>query len=761
MNTLHFEKLSQFDRIAEPVSFSIPFAQKTLMDADHLFVLDGNIAIPTQRHVLARWADGSVKWLLVHLQPDLPGNHSKDLSFEVDSSSVQPAPAQTCTLVESPKGLVVDTGPLTFTIPNIGFDPITDVYLNEQFSSISDQNRGSQPFSGFEMRFSGIEYITTGAPTSIQVLESGPLRCTIEIEGELQSIALTASNNASAQPILFCGRITAYAGKSYIHIEHQFIHRGDEQDLHLEEYHLRYRPKAVGKIQTALGQGFYRTAIEQGTPANGNAVHMDLLAETMLYQANEHFIDSFYGDFWTDWRDGNGGLTLSIYQAHQHFPKGLKADSDGIDCALVPAGVEPIRVIQGMGKTHRIQLYFHGADTPIEECSVRSLQFQLPDRPSLQRAWYAVNNPWQETFFPEKIPGRLMTYLNNLHDGRPKALGMMHFGDAPDAGYTDQGRGGGEAVWVNNEYDRPHACALFYALTGQRRVLDSAIVSARHWIDVDFCHRHDDPLIEGGLKIHTAYHGTGRVTPSHEWTEGFLDYYFLTGNQEGLDAAIFVAENIMRHMERPIMKEPGETAVREGGWALRAMIGMWLGTSEQRWRDEAERIVEMFLVWHQQYGALLAPYTSHTMPRVPFMISLTVNSFARYLLIDKEPRVERLIVNVMDDLIEHCIGPDGIFYYKELPSLQRTAPTPHVIEALAYTYRITGNQEYLRIGARQLAALVNRPEGMDGGAKFIDSSGAVITGRGGGRIFADKYTSILLFAAEAAPLGLLDWYEYP
>jgi hypothetical protein len=27
--------------------------------------------------------------------------------------------------------------------------------------------------------------------------------------------------------------------------------------------------------------------------------------------------------------------------------------------------------------------------------------------------------------------------------------------------------------------------------------------------------------------------------------------------------------------------------------------------------------------------------------------------------------------------------------------------------------------------------------------------------------FADKYTSILLFAGEAASLGLLDWYEYP
>jgi hypothetical protein len=46
-------------------------------------------------------------------------------------------------------------------------------------------------------------------------------------------------------------------------------------------------------------------------------------------------------------------------------------------------------------------------------------------------------------------------------------------------------------------------------------------------------------------------------------------------------------------------------------------------------------------------------------------------------------------------------------------------------------------------------------------AKYLDDSGAVISGQGGGRIFATLYTSLLVFAAEATPLGLLDWYEYP
>ncbi|MFN2285275.1 MAG: beta-L-arabinofuranosidase domain-containing protein, partial [Anaerolineae bacterium] len=293
---------------------------------------------------------------------------------------------------------------------------------------------------------------------------------------------------------------------------------------------------------------------------------------------------------------------------------------------------------------------------------------------------------------------------------------------------------------------------------------DSSLVSARHWLDVDLCHYSPDPLLHGGLKIHTRYHVTGRVTPSHEWTEGLLDYYFFTGRREALDAAHSVAENILRHMDRPHMKTPGETSVREGGWALRALVGMWIGTGEDRWRDEARKLVTMYLDWFDRYGALLAPYTSHSMPRVTFMISLTVNSFARYLLVESDgelaERVKALIVGTVDDMLAHCIGPDGVSYYKELPSLRRTAPTYHLLEALTHAYRITGDEKYLKIATRQFAA-AGAETGARDRPKYADDSGAVIDGEGRGRPFADKYTSMLLYAGAATPLGLLDWYEYP
>ena len=233
------------------------------------------------------------------------------------------------------------------------------------------------------------------------------------------------------------------------------------------------------------------------------------------------------------------------------------------------------------------------------------------------------------------------------------------------------------------------------------------------------------------------------------------------GGGEGLEVAREVGENILRHMALPQLRQPGEAAVREGGWALRAMVGLWLGTGELRWKEEARKLVEMFLDWREKYGALLAPYTSHSMPRVTFMISLTANSFARYLLVDDDPRVKRLIVETIDDLVEHHLGPDGVGMYKELPSLQFTNPTMHFVEALAYVYRITGDERYLRVATRQFAAFEESLLSNLVARKRADQSGAVVYGEGGGRSFDDKYTSLVLYAGIAAPHGFLDWFEYP
>jgi hypothetical protein len=746
MGELYFQKISKYDRPCEPVTVSIPFARGKLTRVQDLHVWDGGRHLPVQARALAGWPDGSIKWLLVHLQPDLPGNGDKTLRFDVArSSGAVPAPDQAVTVADQPDGLEVQTGPLAFRIPRQGFLPVTDVrWQNQRLWT-------AQSFGGFTLRCGDKSLTSAGGPVELEVEEAGPLRAVILVRGK--------HRRPDGQGYVdLRGRVTAYAGKSYIEVEHQFVHAEADAVLSLESLRLDVAPDVAGEPSVALGEGYYQTRIQRSE----QPLDMTINTETLLYQSNEHYSDCFYGDFWIDWRDDQAGLSLSIHQAHQNFPKALRVEPDRLICALWPASEKPAEIRQGMAKTHRVMLHFHGPDTPLDEISARSLQFQLPDRPSLSPAWYRENNPWDMPFFPAKVPDRLYTWLSQVHDARPLAYGMLHFGDAPDDAYSHQGRGRGETVWVNNEYDRTHACTLYSALTRLRHVQDSGLVAARHWLDVDICHHSSDPLRRGGIVLHSAHHVSERVTPSHEWVEGLLDYYYLTGREEALEAAHEVAENIMRHMAQPQMSTPGDAQTREGGWALRAMVAMALATGQDRYRSEARRLVELFMSWDQLFGGMLAPYTSHTMPRVVFMISLTVNSIARYLLLDDDERIKRLIVAAADDLIAHCLGPGGIFWYKELPSLRRSLPSPHVLEMLTHAYNLTGNRRYLEVASRQFFETIAMSEAVPAvGKKYVTQGGVVESGSASGRNFEDRYASIILFAGAATPLGLLDWFEYP
>ena len=116
MTTLHFPKLSQYPRLLEPVSFSIPWAQGRLLDPSHLCIWDGETQLPIQVQSLGTWPDGSVRWSLVHFQPNLPGNTGKDFNIEVVPESAQPESEAQVSVSQTETEWEVDTGPLSFAL---------------------------------------------------------------------------------------------------------------------------------------------------------------------------------------------------------------------------------------------------------------------------------------------------------------------------------------------------------------------------------------------------------------------------------------------------------------------------------------------------------------------------------------------------------------------------------------------------------------------------------------------------------------------
>jgi len=752
MIRLYFGKLSRYDRRAEPASVAIPFPKGRLSDPEQLRLVDEDRSLYGQKQVTARWEDGSIKWLLVHFQVDLPGNAPKALGAVIDEKRAEvPLPPQRVQVTETDGEVVINTGPLELKVQRRGFDLFHEV-------SLEGQMLWPPGFmSGFYLvERDGARYTTADDGAKITVEESGPLKGIVTVDGK--------HRNREGTFLYYRTRITAYAGKPYVEVEYQFINREKTPKIFLKEIGLRLQTEPEGEPRLAMGEGYYGTRIEKGS----KILEKCLNADTILWQSNEHIEECYYGDFWTDFVDDRRGIAVSIYQAHQNFPKALRVDRQGITVSLFPSTEEPIEILQGVAKTHRLMFHFHRPSVDLNEVSVRSLQFQLPDQPTMPESWYAEAGVWPEEIFPQKLCNRMELLLIDMIDRRSKGLGMLSFGDGPGAGYTEQGRGRGEIVWMNNEYDPPHTLYMQYARTGERRFRSIAEAAAQHWIDVDFCHYSEDLLREGAHIAHSARHATGGVTPSHQWVEGLIDYYHFTGKRESLEKALAIGENIIRHMQLERYQRLGEYQARDTGWALLALLALYRETYNKRYLEMSKEIVEEFLRWGEKLGVFLAPYTSHTQVRVPFMITIALNSLMRYYWITKDERVRNLILKQTDDLIENARMRGGIVYYKELPSLQGRSATPHLLETLAYAYRLSGDQRYLKIGFHQLQYMLDRGlvslarGGLLGrkeirGDSIVKGYGAA---EGPGFAFASSFIPLVTFYCVASETGLMNTIDY-
>ncbi|HET7770862.1 MAG TPA: beta-L-arabinofuranosidase domain-containing protein, partial [Chloroflexota bacterium] len=426
-----------------------------------------------------------------------------------------------------------------------------------------------------------------------------------------------------------------------------------------------------------------------------------------------------------------------------------------IRASLVPAEGDHAEIWPGMAKTHRLLVHVHGPEEPLEALSFRSLQYQLPDEPTIPAEVYAQAKVWPDVF-PAGRSEAIEWLLSRRADERCHALGMLDFGDGPDWGYTGQRRGGDHLVWTNNEYDFTHAMYLHWARTGERRFKGAADVSGQHWMDVDICHASDDPLRVGGHVTHSAFHVSGGLAPSHQWVTGLLDYYHHSGLEEALEAALGVGENVLKLLAQERFQQPGGVQVRELGWALVAFAALYQETRDERYLAESARLVEVFVRWRDELGGLIAPYTSHTLVRVPFMISVAARGLLAYHALRPDPRIPPLVVSEVDAMLEECLGPEGVFWYKGMPSLHRPHANPLLLGLLAAAYKLTGKTHYLEVALTQLRWIMSSGStGPSTGGR--SQSGAFLKNGGapGPKAFAQSFLPTMELYVAAAEAGML------
>jgi len=686
MISLHFEKLSMYPRLEEPSTIAVPFAKGVLTDRAKVSVLDGNVAVPTQTRVTATWPDGSIKWLLLHFLADLPANRGK--RFEISTDRVAAAPTEPVTIDQGDGTLAIRTGTIEAELTAPGGTGL--------FQSL--KRKGADPthhVRGPSLRdAAGREYECVISAAGWRVIEAGPVRCVVEANGRHRGRA------DESQWFDFVVRIYAYAGKPWLMIDYQIVNKEpeSEQTIYAAELHVYSAPaiRTSDRLRLAISRAGDDRRMKSGSA--GERLSCLLTAKLLEKEFIEDQAETFAGTCWADLSvQRQGGISVTLFQAQQNCPKSLDVTGEEIRVGIIPAG-HPIRMLQGMAKTNRLFLHVHGGDETLEEVNVRSLQFQLPDHPVLESAAFERAGIIEPIPADRTIAGVERGFYR-MADGRSKTYGMLHWGDAPDKGYTSQGRGGGDWVWVNNEYDLPHAMMHWYARTGKRRFYDYLLRAAEHWKDVDIVHYSSDPLRFQGHVMHSANHATGEVKVCHEWVEGLLDYYHLTGEQSALEAAIGIGENVRRLLATSRYQGEGGISARESGWALRSLGALYNETHDGKWLQSADRIVDHFEAWKKKYGAWLAPAAGHVVYRSGFMICIAVNSLMRYYRIRPEERIKRMIVEAVEDYVEHCyVKEAGLFYYKELPSTQQLHSNPICLESLSYAYEFTGDRGFLEAG---------------------------------------------------------------
>jgi hypothetical protein len=199
-------------RCVFPISGGIPLPAGELLQAEHAGVVDAAGAeVPSQCSALARWPDGSVRWLLVETQTDLGALPALFLEYG-PTVTRKAMPQQALKIEEAAEAIAFSTGSLRWRVAKApGFCLFDLVELGGK--ALTGGNGPCGPVAG-EAEGSRC------APTEFRVEEAGPGRATLLARGVHQDAG-------GKKHLSYVVRATIWAGLPFVKVEHTFIQTDD------------------------------------------------------------------------------------------------------------------------------------------------------------------------------------------------------------------------------------------------------------------------------------------------------------------------------------------------------------------------------------------------------------------------------------------------------------------------------------------------------------------------------------------------------
>jgi hypothetical protein len=649
--------------VQAPVTSGVPLAAGVLRDpAAARLRAAGGREIPLQTAPLARWPDGSVKWLLLDFQTDLAPRESRAFSLVTPEAAGAenatagaarpPSPLASGTAAAAPSSpaaepaaqagatlrvtqaagrTVIVTGPLRLELEAAAFDPLGAVWLDRNHDgAFADDERVTAPAGGLFVRdLAGRRFESRGAPAEIVVEESGPERACVRVSGRHGAEGGTRFG--------YVFRLHAFRGQPFVRCSYTFTN--DDQDAvmtSIAELGLATRlaaaagqpgPPQLGGEPAGAGRIFQRD--ENTCERDGRASHARAPGWAAVPGERSGFALGVR-EFWQQWPKAlearDGALTVGLCPA---FPAGLYdgrplAEENKLTYAL-RRGAYTFKV--GVEKTHELtavffaappepaalDAFFRAAETPLLATSAPAyvdatgVAGRLPPADPAKFSGY---DAWFERAFAD--------HLKRRESGRE--YGLLNYGDW---------FGERQVNWGNLEYDLQRGLFLHYLRTGDRRFFDRAAQASRHHLDVDVVHAVNPhlknpfgaPPQAGQIWLHSLNHTGGYFSNAplpvdrtyqmghsanygHVWISGDLDYYFLTGDRRAREVALLVADTMSAQMVGKV-----GTHIRNQGWPMILVLSAYDATGEPRYLAAARRNWEALresLDWQRGWVVKLA-----------------------------------------------------------------------------------------------------------------------------------------------------------
>jgi len=713
-----------------PVCGGIPFPKGVLKLENGILVKDkaGN-TVPLQSKSMARWNDGSIKWLLLNISTQLngAGDNEYAISFPVENK----AKNINNLAKETPKGISVNTGKLEFFISKDRFRLFNKVSVG-----------GKEVLSGKSdllIKFGRDIYRSSNDKQyQLTLEENGPITSTIKAEGWFV-------DKRGRKYCKFVVRIKAYRNEPFVRIYHTFIYTGYPEN----KFHYLYKGKrlprneTIGKVAIELGIPIISPKARLGIGADGEIFKgKDLRGEIKIIQTKDDHFEAkenrkkklFEGkklNGWVNLKDSGHGVSVIVRKLWQQYPKAFVANvkKRSLNIELWPeeAGVLDLKTTEkangldavargsafGLAKTHELILRFHKGEYEDGElakfsdiCQNPPILIAAPEWTSDTRALGAV------AYFDNKKPyfKKYENSIESLFDWgyrqqrNAKWYGMIDFGDV----LTQYNTGSVDAATDSSNWYRDgrhgwHNASVMglnlgsflqFLRTGKYKYFEFGEDNTRHVMDIDTCHYNtvandkrlkrripDDYSKVGSMHRHNADHWGGRnEMAGYTNLNGILLYYYLTGNERALDVAKEIGEFFL---ERPVIyyNHPDIAPGRAVANILWGEVALYEATQDERLKKEADYWANVFYRGQNRNGGWNEDYNPEAdrwngAPHHMYMTGYILPSLVDYHQLTENKAIAKCIIRMTDYLMKKNK------YYP-------------FFEGLSYSYYLTGDKKYL------------------------------------------------------------------